>query len=416
MKSFNKMKTKTVTIRSLDTTVFAKTSNIWRCWLAKNLRGGDALCNNKIRNRVTYSGGLKNSYPIFGIQKLFGYLVFGFINRTTKKEGIMKRCAFIMLLIPGILFGAYNGFLGIYPTDLSEGMKVALKVEYGVLVSNVVKDSPADKAGLKTGDVILALDGEMVENVVEFHQGLSDREASDEVTLKVLREGVELEVKAVLGERSHGPKPPYGAFGGGGGPHIMWFSPDLSVINNKLKDCVGTFGEGMILTGGGGGGSISRNIWIGGMGYGGSKTVTGNGRKATLSISGGGFQVEYKIPVYQKIHLFLGGVVGGGGIDLEITRVNRALSWDDIWDNLKSDSISADDYEVHLSAPCSHYRPYVGIEFPITSFCWLKTSVGYFGIKTWSWECGDIELTSYPEMNLSNYCVDVGLTFGFYGL
>lgn len=68
----------------------------------------------------------------------------------------------------------------------------------GVTIVNVYKDSPADKAGLKAGDILYQVDdhevaGEDLETVVSWVKG----ETGTEVTLKVRRDGEELSVTAV---------------------------------------------------------------------------------------------------------------------------------------------------------------------------------------------------------------------------
>ena len=62
---------------------------------------------------------------------------------------------------------AGGGFLGVYAEDISkENMaRYNLNQVRGVAVTRIVKDSPAEKAGLLQGDVILRIDGENVTSV-----------------------------------------------------------------------------------------------------------------------------------------------------------------------------------------------------------------------------------------------------------
>lgn len=68
----------------------------------------------------------------------------------------------------------------------------------GALVMDVVEGSPAEDAGIQVGDVIVSVDGD----VVDVERTLSDRlfayEAEDQVTLEVLRDGETLEIDVVL--------------------------------------------------------------------------------------------------------------------------------------------------------------------------------------------------------------------------
>ena len=66
----------------------------------------------------------------------------------------------------------------------------------------VVSDSPADKAGLKEGDVILKVSSETVGEGKSLSRALNSFQPNEEVTLKILRDGKEEEVKVTLGEMS----------------------------------------------------------------------------------------------------------------------------------------------------------------------------------------------------------------------
>jgi serine protease Do len=69
----------------------------------------------------------------------------------------------------------------------------------GVLVSEVTKDSPAEKAGLKAGDVITSIDGERVRDYDDLVDRLRDK--TGEVTLGIVRDKKESTVKATIEER-----------------------------------------------------------------------------------------------------------------------------------------------------------------------------------------------------------------------
>lgn len=80
-----------------------------------------------------------------------------------------------------------------------------LTVEYGALVLAqtgqiaVVADSPADKAGLKTSDIILEMNGQRIDEAHPLGSRISEHLAGDEVTLKYLRNKVENTVTLKLG-------------------------------------------------------------------------------------------------------------------------------------------------------------------------------------------------------------------------
>ena len=69
------------------------------------------------------------------------------------------------------------------------------------MVKVVGEDSPAEKAGLEVGDIILAMDGENLENKEEFSASIKEQEPGSKVTLKILRDDEEVEIEVELGEK-----------------------------------------------------------------------------------------------------------------------------------------------------------------------------------------------------------------------
>jgi S1-C subfamily serine protease len=84
------------------------------------------------------------------------------------------------------------GFLGVSGQSPTGG-------EAGVEIVVVTPDSAAADAGLEIGDRVLSLDGAPVTQIQELAGLVLAHQAGDEVTLKVVREGEEIEVRAVLG-------------------------------------------------------------------------------------------------------------------------------------------------------------------------------------------------------------------------
>jgi hypothetical protein len=94
------------------------------------------------------------------------------------------------------------GFLGVQIQNLSEQLSDYFKVKdgNGVLVSEVVQDSPAEKAGLKAGDVITKVDSEDIENAGDLTSTIRGYEPEAEVLISVIRDGKKKKLKATLGE------------------------------------------------------------------------------------------------------------------------------------------------------------------------------------------------------------------------
>lgn len=87
----------------------------------------------------------------------------------------------------------YGAYLGTIP-DFTP-------VEKGVRLSGIRAGSPAEKAGLKPGDVLIAFDGQEIKDLQGMTDGLRARKPGDAVLIAVLRDGRQVTVTAVLGSR-----------------------------------------------------------------------------------------------------------------------------------------------------------------------------------------------------------------------
>ncbi len=90
--------------------------------------------------------------------------------------------------------------LGVGIQSLGEQLADYFGVEQGVLVTSVEEDSPAASAGLKAGDVIVAVEDEDVEDPEDLFEALSEREAGP-VELRIVRDRAERTVTVELEER-----------------------------------------------------------------------------------------------------------------------------------------------------------------------------------------------------------------------
>jgi len=93
-----------------------------------------------------------------------------------------------------------TGWLGVTPSDVSDDKAKDLKLSAarGVYIEEVEKDSPAEKAGLKSGDVILEFNGQRVEGVVQFRRLVRETPPGHTVSLSVWRDGRSQTLNATL--------------------------------------------------------------------------------------------------------------------------------------------------------------------------------------------------------------------------
>src|SRR5690242_16817081 len=102
-------------------------------------------------------------------------------------------------------FAGGDGFLGVYAENISrENMgRYHLNQVRGVGVTRIVKDSPAEKAGLRQDDVILRVDGENITSVRKLNRIVSELAPDQSVKITVSRGGAEQDVTATIGKRSN---------------------------------------------------------------------------------------------------------------------------------------------------------------------------------------------------------------------
>jgi serine protease Do len=95
-----------------------------------------------------------------------------------------------------------RGRLGVTIQGVSQELadSFGLKKAQGALVSAVEAKSPADKAGVKTGDIILAVDGRTIENSIDLPRVIGESRPGTPVNLKIWRQGETRELTASLGE------------------------------------------------------------------------------------------------------------------------------------------------------------------------------------------------------------------------
>ncbi len=95
-----------------------------------------------------------------------------------------------------------RGYVGIRMQDVDEQMARAMGLgkAQGAVIADIVKDSPADKADLHQGDVIIKVDGQEVADGSAIRKAIVRRAPGTKVALTILREGTETVVYVTLAE------------------------------------------------------------------------------------------------------------------------------------------------------------------------------------------------------------------------
>ena len=97
-----------------------------------------------------------------------------------------------------------HGWLGVVAQRVTENMKEALGLDEvrGALISNVVKDSPAERGGIKVGDVILEFNGKKINDMPQLTHVISRTGVNKKVKVVVLRDKQQVNLKVVVGKLS----------------------------------------------------------------------------------------------------------------------------------------------------------------------------------------------------------------------
>jgi S1-C subfamily serine protease len=112
--------------------------------------------------------------------------------------------------------GSRSAWLGVYTQEVDEDLAedYSLATDHGAIIDEVVEDSPAEEAGLKEDDIIIAFDGKVVRDDDDLTDLVLDSRPGDTVSLTIVRDSKEQQIKVELGRRPRS----YGWYGDRG-----WF-------------------------------------------------------------------------------------------------------------------------------------------------------------------------------------------------
>jgi serine protease Do len=96
-----------------------------------------------------------------------------------------------------------RGFLGLVPQDIDDNLAKALNLKStkGSLVGDVSSDGPADKAGIKRGDIITSFNDKEIEDSQKLREIVAETKPGSTVPVAILRDGKGLVLNVTLAER-----------------------------------------------------------------------------------------------------------------------------------------------------------------------------------------------------------------------
>jgi len=165
-----------------------------------------------------------------------GYVGIGFAVPSNMAKNVMTQ-----LIDKGVVVRSFLGVV-LQPVDKDIADAFRLDRTDGALVSEVVKDSPADKAGIKQGDIILECNGTPIKSIGSFRNEISLMNPSTVLQLKINRKGSIIVLPVTLESSSDNMAVP-GGIVQKLGLEIEPLSPDL---RNQLGFSKGE--EGVVIT------------------------------------------------------------------------------------------------------------------------------------------------------------------------
>lgn len=97
-------------------------------------------------------------------------------------------------------------FIGVYPEEIGRELAefFGVKEGKGLLITRLEPNSPAEKAGLKVGDVIIKADGRRVESIDELNSIIQRKKKGDKVRLEIVRDKRTMEIDVEVDEEERG--------------------------------------------------------------------------------------------------------------------------------------------------------------------------------------------------------------------
>jgi len=101
-----------------------------------------------------------------------------------------------------------RGWMGVSVQDITEDMarSLQLKERRGAIISEVFKGDPAERAGIRAGDVVTEINGRKIKDTHDLLLSIASFHVGDKVSIKVIRDGREMTFQVTVVERKDQPE------------------------------------------------------------------------------------------------------------------------------------------------------------------------------------------------------------------
>jgi serine protease Do len=193
---------------------------------------------------------MKGKFAVYGLllAVAVGFAVSTVVAQTTTENRARERQARPRAMI----LDGRGAQIGVSVDDLNDQeLKAALGASSGVLIEEVDTDSPASKAGLRQGDIVVELDGERVRSARQFSRLIQETPAGRSVRLGVVRDGKRQTIDVTPESRAFGFGPDADFMVRQLEPQLRGLEPKLRELEPRLKEFGfnGPFDFGMLAPG-----------------------------------------------------------------------------------------------------------------------------------------------------------------------
>jgi serine protease DegQ len=109
-----------------------------------------------------------------------------------------------------------RGWIGVEPQDVTPEIAESFGLEQksGAIVAGVLKNGPADRAGIKPGDILMSVNGQEITDTTRLLNVIAQIKPGTAAKVHLVRKGRTIDLDVTIGKRPPPPKQP--AEGGGG--------------------------------------------------------------------------------------------------------------------------------------------------------------------------------------------------------
>jgi len=334
--------------------------------------------------------------------------------------------------------------MGVFLSDMDfeDAYKIHYPYCYGVYVTGVTHDGPAQKAGLAKGDIIMEFDGKQAKFESKLVKLIKSKSIGDEVKVKIFRDEeifianltlatiTSKDTEMILTKDGSKKKKKLSVGNGGGGWIPVWFvdNNEFEDINHILVDYGfnGLDEKGILMHGGGGNGNMGKGWFLGGMGAGYSidkkkgydidgDEIIDVTRRMLYSNAFGGVTLDKRLAITKNLVTSLGFMLGWGGHNLQISQTDGAYDWDELNEDMNSSANNAIEIEKNYIL----FQPKATIMYRILDWLSIRAEGGYMLSHSYTngWDaisCDDnFEINNSPETPYQGYTISIGPWFGF---